>query len=144
MYAFCLSCPSTSLVALQHDGFVSREWLAANGLLRYRSFCLVATKKKGGNTILQLRACLHEGGGPLVGEVTCGGLPHLTCKRDHIKMKDCMDRRVTPPKRVTSRIWGPPPPCKQALNKENGKTKRNYDTMHACNTYTCKIFVFLN
>ena len=64
---------------------------------------------------LALRACLHEGGGPQVGEVTCGGLPHLTCKRDHIKMRDCMDRRVTPPKRVTSPSWGPPPPCKQAL-----------------------------
>ena len=51
-----------------------------------------------------LRACLHEGGGPLVGEVTWGGLPHLKCKRDHIKMRDYMDRRVTPP------------PCKQALN----------------------------
>ena len=34
---------------------------------------------------------------------------HLTCKRDHIKMRDCMDRRVTSPTR------GPPPPCKQAL-----------------------------
>ena len=44
-----------------------------------------------------LRACLHEGGGPQVGEVTCSGLPHLTCKRDHSKMRDCMDRRVTPP-----------------------------------------------
>ena len=64
---------------------------------------------------LSLRACLHEGGGPQVGEVTCGGLPHLTCKRDHIKMRDCMDRRVTPPKRVTSPTWGLPPPCKQAL-----------------------------
>jgi len=31
------------------------------------------------------KACLHEGGGPQVGEVTCGGLSHLTCKRDHIK-----------------------------------------------------------
>ena len=59
----------------------------------------------------QLRACLHEGGGPQVGEVTWGGLPHLTCKRDHIKMRDYMDRRVTSP------IWGTPPPCKQALNK---------------------------
>ena len=30
-------------------------------------------------------AVLHdEGGGPQVGEVTCGPLPHLTCKRDHI------------------------------------------------------------
>ena len=27
-----------------------------------------------------------------------------------------MDRRVTPPKGVTSPTWGPPPPCKQALN----------------------------
>ena len=26
-----------------------------------------------------------------------------------------MDRRVTPPKQVTSPTWGPPPPCKQAL-----------------------------
>ena len=68
---------------------------------------------------IQLRACLHEVGGPQAGEVTCGGLPHLTCKRDHIKMRDCMDRRVTPPKRVTSPTWGPPPPCKQALKLEN-------------------------
>ena len=62
-----------------------------------------------------LRAFLHEGGGPQVGEVTCGRLPHLTCKHDHIKMRDYMDRRVTPPKRVTSPTWGPPPPRKQAL-----------------------------
>ena len=27
-----------------------------------------------------------------------------------------MDRRVTPPKRVTSPTWGPSPLCKQALN----------------------------
>ena len=47
---------------------------------------------------------------PQVGEVTCGGLPHLTCKRDHIKMRDYMDREVTSP------IWGTPSPCKQALN----------------------------
>ena len=26
-----------------------------------------------------------------------------------------MNRRVSPPKRVTSPTWGPPPPCKQAL-----------------------------
>ena len=63
------------------------------------------------SSVARLRACLHEGGGPQVGEVTCGGLPHLTCKRDHIKMRDCMDRRVSPPKRVTSPTRGPPPPC---------------------------------
>ena len=32
-----------------------------------------------------LRACLHVGGGLQVGEVTCGGSPHLSCKRDQIK-----------------------------------------------------------
>ena len=28
-------------------------------------------------------------------------------------MRAYMDRRVTPPKRVTSPTWGPPTPCKQ-------------------------------
>ena len=28
-----------------------------------------------------------------------------------------MDKRATPPKRVTSPTWGPPPPCKQALRR---------------------------
>ena len=44
-----------------------------------------------------------------------GGSPHLSCKRDQIKMRDHMDRRVTPSKKVTSPTWGPPPPRKQAL-----------------------------
>ena len=65
----------------------------------------------------RLKVCLHEDGGPQAGEVTCGGLPHLTCKRHHIKMGDYMDRQVTPAKRVTSPIWGTPPPCKQTLRK---------------------------
>ena len=30
-----------------------------------------------------------------MGEVTCGGSPHLSCKRDEIKMRDYIDRRVT-------------------------------------------------
>ena len=61
------------------------------------------------------RACLQGGGGHKTGEVTCGGSPHLSCKRDQIKMRDLyMDRRVTPPKRVTSPSWDPLPPCKQA------------------------------
>ena len=66
---------------------------------------------------MYLRACLHGGGGPQIGEVTCGGSPHLSCKRDQIKMRDYMDRRVTPPKRVTLPTWGSPPPCKQALTR---------------------------
>ena len=55
----------------------------------------------------KLRACLHGGGGPQIGEVTCGRSPHLSCKRDQIKMRDYMDWRVTPPKWVTSPTWGP-------------------------------------
>ena len=35
------------------------------------------------------------------------GSPHQSCKRDQIKMRYCKDRRVTPPKWVTSPTWGP-------------------------------------
>ena len=45
-----------------------------------------------------------------------GGSPHLLCKRDQINMRGYMDRWVTPPERVTSPTWGPPPPCKHALS----------------------------
>ena len=38
-----------------------------------------------------------------------GRSPHLSCKRDLIKLRDYMDRRVTSP------TWDPSPPCKQAL-----------------------------
>ena len=50
-----------------------------------------------------------------------GGSPRLSCKRNQLKMRGYMERRVTPAKRVTSLSWGPPPPCKQALNKANVK-----------------------
>ena len=72
-------------------------------------------------------ACLHRGGGPQIGEVTCGGSPHLSCKRIQIKIitRDHMDRRVTPPKRVTSPTWGPLPPCKQALRCFDGADHGN-------------------
>ena len=40
---------------------------------------------------------------------------YLSCKRDQMKMRDYVDRRVTLPKRFTSSTLGPPPPCKQAL-----------------------------
>ena len=44
-----------------------------------------------------------------------GGSPHLSCKRDEIKIRNYMDRRVTPPRWVISPTWGPPPSCKRAL-----------------------------
>ena len=45
--------------------------------------------------MIKFRAFLHIGGGPQVGEVTRSGSPHLSCKRDQIKMRHFMDRRVT-------------------------------------------------
>ena len=56
--------------------------------------------------VVSLRACLHEGGGPQLGEVTFGGSLHLSRKHDQIKMRDYMDTRVTSP------TGGPPPSCK--------------------------------
>ena len=41
--------------------------------------------------------------------------PHPPCKSDQVKMRDYLDRRVTPPKWVTMRTWGPPPPGKHTL-----------------------------
>ena len=61
-------------------------------------------------------ACLHGGGEPQIGEITCDGSPHLSCKRDQIKMRDYMDRWDTPPEQVTSPTWSPPLPCKQAVS----------------------------
>ena len=44
-----------------------------------------------------LRACLHEGGGPQIGEVTCGRSPRLSCKRDQIKMRDLQCEQIFGP-----------------------------------------------
>ena len=65
---------------------------------------------------LLLRTCLHGGRKPHIGEVTYVWSPHQSCKRAFINIRDYMNRRVTPPKRVTSPTCGPLPPCKQALN----------------------------
>ena len=48
----------------------------------------------------RLRACLHGGGGPQVGAGNMWWVTPLTCKRDEIKMRDHMDRRVNPPRQV--------------------------------------------
>ena len=63
-------------------------------------------------------------GGPQIGEVTCVGSPHLSCKHDQIKMRDYMNRRVTPPKRVTSPTWGPPQALKLGRNCDNSRNNR--------------------
>ena len=34
-----------------------------------------------------------------------------------------MDRRITPPRRVTSPTWGPPHSCKQALKTKGAETQ---------------------
>ena len=59
-----------------------------------------------------------------------GGLPHLSCKHDQVKIRDYMEMRVTPPRRVTSPTWGPPPPCKQALIL---RWKTSKDSLHVLN-----------
>ena len=62
------------------------------------------------------KGLFNGGGGPQTSEVKYGGSPYLSCKHNQSRMRDYMDRRVTPPKRVTSPTWGLPPPCKQALS----------------------------
>ena len=83
-----------------------------------------------------LRACLQGGGQPEIGEVTCGGQLHLSCKRDQIKMTDYMNRRVTPPKRVTSSTWGPSPPCKPALSHD-GNNQSHKSNLDLCRNKRC-------
>ena len=58
-----------------------------------------------------------------IGEVTCGGSPHLSCKRHQIKMRAYMDMQVTPPKQVTSPTWGPTAP-KQALRPKVSRSNQ--------------------
>ena len=55
-----------------------------------------------------------------------GGSPHLPCKRDQTKMRNYMNRQVTPPKRVTPPTWGPPPPCKRTLSGLNLEKCRGF------------------
>ena len=45
-----------------------------------------------------LRACLHGGGGLQIGEVTCGGSPHLSYKREQSKMRDLYGQARCPTK----------------------------------------------
>ena len=60
------------------------------------NFPVLELRDEEGNA-KQFRACLHGGGEPQTGEITCGGSTHLSCKRS--KMRHYMDRRVTLPTR---------------------------------------------
>ena len=53
----------------------------------FRRRCFAGLQRETSRNVL-FRACLHGGGGPQIGEVTCGGSPHLSCERDQIKMRD--------------------------------------------------------
>ena len=48
------------------------------------------------------RACLHGGGGPQIDEVTCGGSPQLSCKRDQIKVS--VKENEVPTEKNSSRL----------------------------------------
>ena len=74
----CHPCPGPFGNACYGNGKVLYIWIQIN-----------VVSVRG---LLSLRACLHGGGGPQIGEVACGGSPHLSCKRDQIRMRDYMDR----------------------------------------------------
>ena len=57
------------------------------------------------------------------------GVATKKSKCDQIKMRDYMDRRVTPPKRVTSPTWGPPPPCKQTAEDAEVSHKSSHTVL---------------
>ena len=94
---FCYHCKQQCFI------YVTLKKISNLNFLLFLALCLFLLLfiKQNPFTLL-LRAWLHEGRAPQVGEVTRGKLPHLTCKRDHIKMRDYMDKRVTSP------TWGAP------------------------------------
>ena len=70
-----------------------------------------------------VRACLHGGGGPQVGEVArLGGVTRPSIQSLILIWSRLHDSWGDLP-HVTSPIWGPPPPCKQALTLENKLTQ---------------------
>ena len=47
--------------------------------------CMAYLSTQSGESLSPaVRACLQGGGGPQIGEVTCGGSPHLSCTRDQM------------------------------------------------------------
>ena len=83
--------------------------------------------------IITLRACLHGSGGPQEGEVIrFGGVNRLSIKSLILIWSRLHDRWGDPP-HVTSPIWSPPPPCKQALsflNFQSGEVSWKIKRLH--------------
>ena len=74
--------PVIHMVQNHHAGEQETRWNKSNYQMM-RTLCLSCPS-------VSLGACLHEGKGPQMGEVTCGGSPNLSCKHacDQIKMRD--------------------------------------------------------
>ena len=55
-----------------------------------------------------------------------------------------MERRVTPPRRVTSPTWGPPPPGKQALRDQGTATQlqHNFQRGTHCRNIQTRPYIF--
>ena len=73
---------------------------------------------------------------------TSRSLEQANFNRLGANMRDYIDRRVTPPKRVTSHTWGPPRPSKQALNR-NRILLQPFYTFHSYNKMLCLNCPFL-
>ena len=99
-----------SIVTL-NDAKLPPEWIL-------REFDVSRIRPRQGGWRLHGKISTQLRGLPgLADQVTqLSGSPHLSCKRDQIKMRYYMVRQVTPPKCVTSPAWGPSPWCKQALS----------------------------
>ena len=84
--------------------------------IRWILFSRVPAQLLSVNTaIVLLRACSHWGRGPQVGEVTLlGGVTRPSIWSLTLIWPRLHGRWGDPP-HITSPIWGPPPPCKQAL-----------------------------
>ena len=68
-----------------------------------------------------------------------GGLSHISCKQNQIKIRNYSERRVTPPRQVTSPTWCPPRPCKQTLKAETHDATNRCDKSlrHVAATRRC-------
>ena len=91
-----------SVVKLPIPEGLSRWWDALRlwGMSQNLTLTVISPEVISPETENTIRACLHGGEGPHIDEIKCDGSPHLLCKRDHFKMRDYIERRVTPPKRV--------------------------------------------